>query len=359
MSTHESPEDDSNGDRICPGVGSVATMTTLRRSRKTPGNSYIAGTYRNTIPVGDVRLLEVLNAESIYVASSDPTGEVEWAEHTFGTHSGRNDAVTGMVVSDDGSVYLTGHYDNPTNFGSIHLENDQGGSQTSFVAKLSQQGRWEWATSADSSSETWDRFFDISIVDDGLIMAGDCYGGTNYHGDIQLDCPESAYGATVAKISLDGEWIWASVADGGNGCSAYGVATDFEGDAMITGKFSENCIFGTTTLDSGGNNMDVFVAKLDGESGDWLWAERAGSDSKGDIGYDVDIDNSGNGFVTGYFDGSADFGIPPNKSAHTRPLRGEDIPLGSLGLGNKHEALRLTAKESPWTLLHRVGACGR
>lgn len=95
---------------------------------------------------------------------------------------------------------------------------------------------------------------------------------------------------------------------GATGERANGVATDAAGNLYITGQFSGTSDFdpgpGVTNLTSAGDN-DAFVCKLD-TSGVVLWARALGGPDS-DISYAVGVDGSGGVYVTGYFNGTADF----------------------------------------------------
>jgi len=82
------------------------------------------------------------------------------------------------------------------------------------------------------------------------------------------------------------------------------VVRDAAGNAYVTGQF-------TGTVDFGGGNFltsqagtpDAFVAKFDA-AGTNLWANSLGGALGTDIGYGVDVDSSGNVYVTGSYVGS-------------------------------------------------------
>jgi len=90
------------------------------------------------------------------------------------------------------------------------------------------------------------------------------------------------------------------------GCDVgYSVAVDLSGNVFVTGYFGETVNFGGSNLVSAGGN-DIFVAKYNA-AGVHQWSQRFGS-TGGDIGYSVAVDVSGNVFVTGYFQGTVNFG---------------------------------------------------
>src|ERR1043165_3455021 len=93
-----------------------------------------------------------------------------------------------------------------------------------------------------------------------------------------------------------------------NTSTAYCVATDGSGNVYTAGKFAGSVDFdpgsGTEMLTAAGFN-DFFVSKLDA-NGNFLWARAIGSGST-DEAYGIATDPSGNVYVTGLFQNTADF----------------------------------------------------
>jgi len=114
-----------------------------------------------------------------------------------------------------------------------------------------------------------------------------------------------AYDIFVAKLDPAGNFLWSISAGGTNSDEARGITVDDEGNVWLTGLFQGTASFGNYTLISSGLH-DIFAAKLDPE-GNFLWAVRAGG-TNSDIGYDISVDDSGNAWLTGQFHGTADFG---------------------------------------------------
>jgi hypothetical protein len=75
----------------------------------------------------------------------------------------------------------------------------------------------------------------------------------------------------VSKQDSNGVYQWVTQAGGTGSDRAYGIATDNAGNIFIAGFFSEPATFGSITLTSSNNSLDVFVAKLD-VAGNFLWA---------------------------------------------------------------------------------------
>ena len=110
---------------------------------------------------------------------------------------------------------------------------------------------------------------------------------------------------TITLFAQTPEWQWASQAGGSNWDSGNGITIDDNGNSYVTGFFQGTATFGSYSLTSSGG-CDIFVAKMDA-TGNWLWATQAGG-SDDDYAYGIAIDNSGNSYVTGSFLDIATFG---------------------------------------------------
>lgn len=110
-------------------------------------------------------------------------------------------------------------------------------------------------------------------------------------------------GSQLSKYTTGGQLLW-SQGLGGSSASAWSVAVDPSGDAVVSGTFTGSIVLGTATLTSAGGN-DAFVAKFD-PSGNVLWALGFGG-----TGYDqatgLAMDGTGNAYVTGRFSNSVAF----------------------------------------------------
>ena len=88
---------------------------------------------------------------------------------------------------------------------------------------------------------------------------------------------------------------------------AQSIVVDSVGNTYVTGAFRTGGLFGGTTITSGGHR-DIYVAKLD-PTGAFVWVQTYGSTSNlADRGLDIDIDSSSNVYITGYFQGTVNFG---------------------------------------------------
>lgn len=123
-------------------------------------------------------------------------------------------------------------------------------------------------------------------------------------------------GMFVAKYNPDHSLAWAqNVAN----AAAHTIVVDSSGNVLLTGSFSGTASFGSTnltsTLSGSSYSTDAYVTKLD-TNGNFLWADGAGGKGT-DSGNGIAVDNAGNAYVTGYYQGSATFGsttLPPGSS---------------------------------------------
>ena len=178
----------------------------------------------------------------------------------------------------------------------------------------SDQG-WKWAERLGGVD--WDEGLGVAVDSSGVYITGYFYGGTGrFAGTATFDDDKEliTQGGTdvfVAKLDPDGEWVWAKSGGGTGHDWGMDVAVDSSG-VYITGYFyGGTAIFGDDELIPQGT-CDVFVAKLDTDDGEWVWAVSGGPTSieDDDRGHGVAVNSSGV-YITGFFEGTAKFGSHP------------------------------------------------
>ncbi|MFH1131869.1 MAG: SBBP repeat-containing protein, partial [Pseudomonadota bacterium] len=98
---------------------------------------------------------------------------------------------------------------------------------------------------------------------------------------------------------------WVLSAGGSHLDAGYSIAMDTNNNAYVTGFFQDQATFGTPRLTSKGYE-DIFIAKVL-PSGQFDWAISTGESST-DYGYGIAVDTSNNAYVTGFFTNQATFG---------------------------------------------------
>ncbi len=129
----------------------------------------------------------------------------------------------------------------------------------------------------------------------------------------------------VAKLDKNGDYIW-SLSIGGNGYEEVkSIKVDESGNIYIVGVFQETVDFDPSDNEeiiTSEGGWDVFILKLT-SSGDFLWVKQIGS-YKFIKANSMDLDNSNNIYITGYFFETVDFN-PGNETYNLTASIDEDI----------------------------------
>ena len=109
----------------------------------------------------------------------------------------------------------------------------------------------------------------------------------------------------LAKYDSTGAVLWVKLTDDPGGSLGFRVATDAAGNSYVGGYFTVSLSHGASLLRSSGSR-DVLVLKFD-TNGVPGWAMRAGGGGNDEV-YGLGLDSAGNVFISGYFSGNAPFG---------------------------------------------------
>lgn len=150
--------------------------------------------------------------------------------------------------------------------------------------------------------------------DEALDIASDAAGNvyvTGYFGSTLSFAGGISIGSSglsdifLLKANSSGQVQWAVKAGSAGDERATAVCVDNAGNVYITGYFQGTANFSGTSVTSAGL-QDVFVAKYN-NAGALQWVRRAGG-TGADISSGIAVDNAGNVAVTGEFRNTADFG---------------------------------------------------
>jgi hypothetical protein len=174
-----------------------------------------------------------------------------------------------------------------------------------FLAKFDTAGNHVWSKRfGDAGDQTG-----TSLAVDGagnVLLTGSFSGSVDFGGG-----PLTSAGGRdifLAKFDTAGSHLWSKRFGDASDQHGYSVAVDGAGNALLTGYFYGSVDFGGGALLSAVFS-DIFLAKFD-PAGNHLWSKRFG-DADFQIGLGVAADGSGNVLLTGWFDGSVDFGGTP------------------------------------------------
>ncbi len=169
----------------------------------------------------------------------------------------------------------------------------------------------------NSDAQTWawaQKAGAVTTSSGGASIGKDAMGNTYVSGEFQGTATFGSFTLTagngvdlfVAKYDPAGTCLWAYKA-GGNNTFVYGasMATDPQGNSYITGNFNGTANFSGTSLTSTGFS-DLFLAKYN-SIGDLQWVFKKGSNGFTE-GMGVGLDPFNNVYVTGFFGSTVDFG---------------------------------------------------
>lgn len=177
---------------------------------------------------------------------------------------------------------------------------------------------YHWATTIGSSFT--DVATDIEVDATGNIYAVGMFNNTATFEPVSGTPTLSSNGQAdifIAKFNSNGSVQWVNQIGAGHGDEVNNIEIDATGNIYITGSFGGIVDFdpsaGVAELDEfeGGNN---YFAKYDSE-GNFIWAKNMGYAIQNDI--DLDLDGSGNIYLSGSFDLTADFDPSENTVEHT------------------------------------------
>ena len=174
-----------------------------------------------------------------------------------------------------------------------------------FIAKFDTTGSLEWVKTYGDSS--FDRGLDIAIdSSDNIYVTGYFMDTVNFGGGNVTVTDPSSGGSDlfVLKLNSSGEFQWVYTVGGSNNDNGKGIDVDSSGNVYISGIFKDTVNFGGGDITSHGN-FDIFVLKLN-SSGVFQWVYHAGGTGN-DQAYPISVDTNGNVLVAGYFFDTANF----------------------------------------------------
>lgn len=224
-----------------------------------------------------------------------------WAKSAGGNNSEEGYSVT---YDSDGNQYVTGYFCNTAVFDNIVLTSN--GSTDIFVAKLNSAGNWIWVIQAGSTSNVGIESGTSIVADNaGNLYITGYFNETATFGTTTLTSVGAA-DIFAAKLTGNGDWLWAQRAGGIEYDNGLSLSLDNIGNVLVCGVFQDTADFGSTIL-TGSGATDIFTAKLD-SAGNWLWANKAGGQYS-DVDYSISCDSNGSCYITGNYALNIMFGL--------------------------------------------------
>ena len=245
----------------------------------------------------------------------------DWAkklDRSTGTYEGYS-----IGVDEQKNVYFTGEFRNTMDLdpGSGVFNAVSAFWDRVFIVKLDPAGNFIWGRTLDGDGHIEGTYFHVNPNGD-LFLTGLFSGTTDfdpgpatYNLTAQYNAVEN-YDIYTMKLDKDGNFKWAhSIGDFGADWS-HCVTADLSGNVYTTGYFTGIADFdpGPAVYAMGANgDVNTFVTKYD-QDGNLVWA-KSFIGYFGNRGAAVRTDFTGNVYVSGRFEGGADF--DPGPSVYT------------------------------------------
>lgn len=260
------------------------------------GNVIVTGKFSSPSITFGLTTLTNAGGIDVFIVKYDASGNVLWAKSEGGVS---DDSGYSVVADTNGNVIVTGFFESPTiTFGTTTLTNV--GYTDIFIVKYDSSGNALWAKSAGGIYNDYGH----SVVTDinGNVIVTGTYSSPSITFETDTFTNAGYSDIFIAKYDTSGNLLWAKSEGGTNGESGNSIATDANGNMIVTGYFSSSSlIFGSTVLTSAGNS-DIFIVKYDA-SGNAQWAKSAGG-IYNESSNCVTTDDNGNLIVTGSFGSS-------------------------------------------------------
>lgn len=209
-------------------------------------------------------------------------------------------AAAGVVVLPDDDLVVLTNGAGTIDFGRAQIKTS--GVSDVLVTRFDPGGAERWTQVLSGPGADYGNT--IALDPKGnVLVAGSFEGSVTFAGEPLVSAGDRDI--FVAKLSPDGDLLWARTFGDLQVQAAYGVGADGEGNVLVTGCFAGDLTVGATLVQSPTSN-DVFVMKLD-EDGEPRWVYATGAASTLECGARIAADASGNVLVAGNFQGTVTF----------------------------------------------------
>lgn len=180
-----------------------------------------------------------------------------------------------------------------------------GSSEQIALVKLDAGGATQWSKTYPTGSKQYPYGLAVNAAG-SLFLAGGFQNTLKFGAPAPDLTPVGVDDFYAASFSDQGATLWAkSFGDALQFQQFNGAATDAQGNPILTGWLNGSANFGGGTLN--GANVDVVVVKLDKETGGHVFSHAYG-DGNLQGGFSVAVAANGEIIVSGYLNGVVDFG---------------------------------------------------
>lgn len=270
------------------------------------GNTIVvAGSFLDEIEIGTFRK-KSSGSDDIFIAAFDTDGNAEWLWTAGGIDS---DGVNAIAASPDGGWVIGGSFTDSIDIvaGAKTTSMKSKGRTDALLIKLAAGGDTEWVKQFGGRYD--DTILHVATdANSNIFVQGVFKDIANWGGDDLKAGGGSDNDVVLAKYDTNGDHVWSQRFGNAFNEVAGGVAVDPAGNVTIAGSFENkgSISFGEKDDHVSLGEADVYVARFSND-GKLQWAKTFGGE-RVDVGIDVAVDPAGNAVVTGWFEGTVDFG---------------------------------------------------
>ena len=254
--------------RSCQRFGDEARQLLYGLVTDPTGNLIVAGGFWGNIDFGKSKLAS-RGGQEIFLAKFDPSGNAIWSKR-YG--EGPEQVVVGLNTDAAGAIYLVSSFMDRLDFGGGSLLSK--GRYNIALAKLDQDGTHVWSRRfGDSNYHVPEG---IAVEASGRsVIAGRFQGSVDFgRGEIKSESNQTD--VFLASFASDGGLQWAKRFGGPYEQQSRSLAIDANGNVALVGVFKGSIAFDSQTLaEAQPGDYCGFLAKVDGR-GQTLWAKRFG-----------------------------------------------------------------------------------
>jgi hypothetical protein len=220
------------------------------------GNSYVTGSFFNTLTLGDYTVDAIDAEQKMFVAKLSPDGSVLWA-HKVGT-GGYYGAGLSIAIDKGGSSYIAGYFRADIHFSDTSYATSNGLAYAVLVVKYDRDGNLLWATRSDGADESaTGRRIALDATGTSFIVGS--FSSSITFGSTTLVAQKND--AFIATLNPQGRFVGARQIGGAGNEAGSGVATTSVGNCVVIGTFEDSIHVDTTDLISRGR-QDIFLARF-------------------------------------------------------------------------------------------------
>ena len=290
-STTNSTQNTYQWDYTKGGAGNDRSYSIISDSN---GNIYVAGSFEGSVDFGGGSRVSG-GGTDIFLVKLNSNGVYQW-DYTKGGID--NDLAYGVNTDSSGNVYITGSFRGSVDFGGGNRT--KGNQDDIFLVKLNNNGIYQFDYTAGGINKEYGLYVNID-------SSGNIYISGEQNGIIDFGGGERYIVANtdifVVKLNNSGIYQWDFIT--GNSSSNGGIYIDNNSNIYISGCFCENNSFNGNIANT--NECGLFILKLN-SSGKYQWSYIKGGKTFGTYRYSIRLDNSGNIYIAGYFYDTINFG---------------------------------------------------